>query len=154
MVGMLPILCYYSHNNIELKAITFLLLQTTIAKYLENLWRRIFSGHKLPALPSNIIWVGLSMNKQVNKCKKMSSETKKKIKAHTTKRKKEKKPTTHDPATLKCHYPKQSAELHWFPISLEIPIRLGIDACCKVLPAMAVWPEDGNKFKVSSVKSI
>lgn len=68
------------HNNTELKGITFPQLQITIAKYLENLRRRIFSGHKLPALPSNIIWVGLSMNKQVNKCKKVSSETKKNLK--------------------------------------------------------------------------
>lgn len=61
-------------NNTEWKGITFLLLQTTITKCLENLRKRTFSAHELPALPSNIICVGLSVNKQVNKCNKVSSE--------------------------------------------------------------------------------
>lgn len=103
-------------NNTEWKGITFLLLQTTIAKCLENLRKRTFSAHELPASPSNIIWVGLSMNEQVNKCKKVSSEIKKKNpknKNHNKNKEiKKPHPTTHDPDTPRCHYPKQPAELH------------------------------------------
>lgn len=64
----------FSIDNTEWKGVTFLLLQTSIAKCLEKLRKRTFSAHESLALPSNIILVGLSMNKPVNKCKKVSSE--------------------------------------------------------------------------------
>jgi len=67
-------------DNTEWEGVTFLLLQTTIAKCLEKLTKRTFSAHELPALPSNIIWVGLSVKKNINRCKKVSSEMKKKEK--------------------------------------------------------------------------
>lgn len=84
------------HNNTEWKDITFLLLQTIIAKCLENLRRRIFSDHELPASPSNIIWVGLSMNKQVNKCKKVSSAIKNFKKTPKNKKTKQTRKTPHN----------------------------------------------------------
>ena len=76
MTSMLPWVS--SIDKTEWKGVTFLLSQTTIAKCLEKLRKRTFSAHELAALPSIIILVSLSMNKQVNKCKKMSSEIKKK----------------------------------------------------------------------------
>lgn len=64
----------FSIHNTEWKGVTFLLLQTSIAKCLEKLRKRTYSAHESPALPSNIILVGLSTNKPVNKCKKVSLE--------------------------------------------------------------------------------